>query len=123
MTTDNEQGVDVQELAVKSRLQAQDITIGYDKRVISTSLSVDIPDGAFTVIVGPNACGKSTLLRALSRLLAPSTGSVLLDGKAISSYPAKRWRAVSVCCRSRRSRRTAFGWLISLRAAVIRTRS
>ncbi|CAM2997364.1 iron complex transport system ATP-binding protein [Williamsia muralis] len=74
---------------VHTRLQAQDVTIGYDKRVISESLSVDIPDGAFTVIVGPNACGKSTLLRALSRLLAPNKGSVLLDGKAISSYPAK----------------------------------
>lgn len=74
---------------VHTRLQAQDVTIGYDKRVISESLSVDIPDGAFTVIVGPNACGKSTLLRALSRLLAPTKGSVLLDGKAISSYPAK----------------------------------
>ncbi|WP_110472709.1 ABC transporter ATP-binding protein [Williamsia limnetica] len=73
----------------RSRLQAENVTIGYDKRVISESLSVDIPDGAFTVIVGPNACGKSTLLRALSRLLAPSAGSVLLDGKAISSYPAK----------------------------------
>jgi iron complex transport system ATP-binding protein len=74
---------------VHTRLQAQDVTIGYDKRVISESLSVDIPDGAFTVIVGPNACGKSTLLRALSRLLAPTKGSVLLDGRAISSYPAK----------------------------------
>ncbi|WP_207836816.1 ABC transporter ATP-binding protein [Williamsia soli] len=75
--------------AAGSRLKADRVTIGYDKRVISESLSVDIPDGAFTVIVGPNACGKSTLLRALSRLLAPSSGSVLLDGKAISSYPAK----------------------------------
>ncbi|WP_069161462.1 ABC transporter ATP-binding protein [Nocardia altamirensis] len=72
-----------------SRLSANDITIGYDKRVISADLTVAIPDGAFTVIVGPNACGKSTLLRALSRLLAPTAGQVLLDGKAISSYPAK----------------------------------
>ncbi|WP_415107710.1 ABC transporter ATP-binding protein [Micropruina sp.] len=48
-----------------------------------------IRDQSFTVIVGPNACGKSTLLRALSRLLTPSSGSVLLDGRAISSYPAK----------------------------------
>ncbi|WP_051121929.1 ABC transporter ATP-binding protein [Nocardia sp. 348MFTsu5.1] len=75
--------------ATSTRLQARDITIGYDKRIISESLSVEIPDGAFTVIVGPNACGKSTLLRALSRLLTPTSGSVLLDGKAITSYPAK----------------------------------
>ncbi|MFC6013755.1 ABC transporter ATP-binding protein [Nocardia lasii] len=73
-----------------SRLAAHEITVGYDKRVISTQLSVAIPDDTFTVIVGPNACGKSTLLRALSRLLRPSAGTVLLDGKAISSYPAKQ---------------------------------
>ncbi|AZG45035.1 ABC transporter ATP-binding protein [Gordonia insulae] len=72
-----------------NRLRAEDITIGYDDRVISESLSIDIPDGEFTVIVGPNACGKSTLLRALSRLLKPRSGSVILDGKSISSYPAK----------------------------------
>ena len=68
------------------RLRAQDLTIGYDRRVISRNLSVDIPDGSFTVIVGPNACGKSTLLRALSRLISPSAGEVLLDGKAIETY-------------------------------------
>ncbi|MFT4217495.1 MAG: ABC transporter ATP-binding protein [Micropruina sp.] len=56
---------------------------------MSERLSVAIRDQSFTVIVGPNACGKSTLLRALSRLLTPSSGSVLLDGRAISSYPAK----------------------------------
>ncbi|WP_281435457.1 ABC transporter ATP-binding protein [Sinorhizobium sp. BG8] len=65
------------------------MTIGYDRNTISTDLSVSIPDGSFTVIVGPNACGKSTLLRALSRLLAPSSGEVILDGKSIAHTPAK----------------------------------
>ncbi|MCJ1705314.1 MULTISPECIES: ABC transporter ATP-binding protein [unclassified Rathayibacter] len=68
-----------------ARLAAVDLTLGYDRRVISRALSLEIPDGSFTVIVGPNACGKSTLLRALSRLLAPSTGQVLLDGRAIAA--------------------------------------
>lgn len=71
------------------RLVAQDATIGYDRRVIAEHLDVAIPDRSFTVIVGPNACGKSTLLRALSRLLKPSAGDVLLDGKAIHSRPAR----------------------------------
>ncbi|SKB00162.1 iron complex transport system ATP-binding protein [Agreia bicolorata] len=71
------------------RLAASDITIGYDRRVISRDLSVDIPDGSFTVIVGPNACGKSTLLRALSKLITPSAGQVVLDGRSISSYKAR----------------------------------
>lgn len=74
---------------VADRLHAESITIGYDDRVISAGLDVTIPDGSFTVVVGPNACGKSTLLRALSRLLKPSQGQVVLDGRSISSIPAK----------------------------------
>lgn len=70
-------------------LRVEHATIGYDQKTISTDLSIEIPDGSFTVIVGPNACGKSTLLRALSRLLKPTAGRVLLDGKSISSYRAK----------------------------------
>ncbi|WP_420099286.1 ABC transporter ATP-binding protein [Corynebacterium sp.] len=72
-----------------SRLKAVDATIGYDQRVISTDLSVEVPHQAFTAIIGPNGCGKSTLLRALARVLSPVKGSVLLDDKPISSYGAK----------------------------------
>ncbi|MEV0045876.1 ABC transporter ATP-binding protein [Nocardia rhamnosiphila] len=75
--------------AAPARLRADRLRLGYRSRVISDELTVDIPDGTFTVIIGPNACGKSTLLRALSRLLAPESGAVLLDGKQIGSYPAK----------------------------------
>ncbi|NEW25505.1 ABC transporter ATP-binding protein [Nocardia cyriacigeorgica] len=72
-----------------ARLRADRLRLGYRGRTISENLSADIPDGSFTVIIGPNACGKSTLLRALARLLTPESGTVLLDGKAIGSYPAK----------------------------------
>ncbi|WP_438870969.1 ATP-binding cassette domain-containing protein [Paractinoplanes deccanensis] len=65
------------------------MTLSYDRADIVTGLSVEIPDGSFTVIVGPNACGKSTLLRGLSRLLTPSAGRIVLDGREITSYPAK----------------------------------
>ncbi|MBK8461734.1 MAG: ABC transporter ATP-binding protein [Nigerium sp.] len=70
-------------------LSAERVTLAYDRRVIAEELSVGIPDGSFTVIIGPNACGKSTLLRALARVMAPTAGTVLLDGRAISSYPVK----------------------------------
>ncbi|KAM9862341.1 ABC transporter ATP-binding protein [Leucobacter sp. BZR 635] len=75
--------------ATRSPLSVSGASIGYDHTTISENLSVEIPDRSFTVIVGPNACGKSTLLRALSRLIKPSAGHVLLDGKQISSYRAK----------------------------------
>jgi iron complex transport system ATP-binding protein len=71
------------------RLRADGVTLAYDKRVISEQLSLDIPDGSFTVIVGPNACGKSTLLRALSRLLTPTDGRIVLDGRDLASYRPK----------------------------------
>jgi iron complex transport system ATP-binding protein len=50
---------------------------------------VQIPDGKITCIVGANACGKSTLLRALARLLRPKQGTVLLDGESIHRLPTK----------------------------------
>lgn len=71
------------------RLIAEKVTLRYQTRVISSDLSLAIPDGAFTAIVGPNACGKSTLLRALSRLLPPETGRIVLDGKAIHNLPTR----------------------------------
>jgi ferric enterobactin transport system ATP-binding protein len=70
-------------------LTVKDITVGYDGRTISEGLSLDLPEGRFTAIIGPNACGKSTLLRALSRLLKPRVGEVLLDGGDIHAQPAK----------------------------------
>jgi iron complex transport system ATP-binding protein len=75
-----------------SRLAARGIRLAYDRRVVVDDLSIDIPDGSLTVIVGPNACGKSTLLKALARTLKPEAGTVLLDGKSIGSY---RSRAVA----------------------------
>jgi iron complex transport system ATP-binding protein len=68
-----------------SRLHAQDITVGYGGAAVVHDLTVEIPDGQVTTIVGPNGCGKSTLLRALARLLAPTSGRVVLDGSPISS--------------------------------------
>jgi iron complex transport system ATP-binding protein len=73
----------------RSRLRTESATIGYDGRIISRELSVEIPDGSFTAIIGPNGCGKSTMLRALARILAPSAGRVLLDGEEIGSRPPK----------------------------------
>ena len=62
-------------------LRGEALTLAYEKRVVSDGLDVDIPEGSFTVIVGPNACGKSTLLRGLARMLKPRGGTVLLDGQ------------------------------------------
>ncbi|MGX1881666.1 ABC transporter ATP-binding protein [Streptomyces sp. NPDC055287] len=68
------------------RLWAEDLTLSYDRRTVATDLGVIIPDHSFTVILGPNACGKSTLLKALARMIRPRAGEVRLDGAPIASY-------------------------------------
>ncbi len=73
----------------ESRLTARDLTLAYEERTVVENLDLGIPDGRVTVIVGPNACGKSTLLRALGRLLKPRRGSVLLDGTALGRMPTR----------------------------------
>ena len=72
-----------------SRLEARDVTLLYGDRTISHDLTFKVPDGLFTVIVGPNACGKSTLLRALARILRPGAGQIVLDGRQIDRIPAR----------------------------------
>ncbi|PTL59699.1 ABC transporter [Paraconexibacter algicola] len=71
------------------RLTATDLELAYDRRIVARDLDLAIADGSFTVIVGPNACGKSTLLRALARMLRPRTGTVLLDGRDIGAQPSR----------------------------------
>ncbi len=76
-------------MSVNHQLSAADLTLGYGDRTIVDRLSIEIPPGKFTVIVGANACGKSTLLRGLARLLTPSAGTVYLDGRAIHQMPTR----------------------------------
>lgn len=70
-------------------LLARDITLGYGDTPVVTGLSLEVPDDSFTIIIGPNACGKSTLLRGFARLLCPRTGSVLLDGAELRRLKPK----------------------------------
>lgn len=70
-------------------LNAKDLTLQYEQRKVVEGLSTEIPEGKVTMIVGANACGKSTLLRGLSRLLKPAGGAVTLDGKDIHTRPAR----------------------------------
>lgn len=72
------------------RLSAERLKLAYDSRVIVDDLSLEVPTGRVSVIVGANACGKSTLLRALARLLVPRDGAVHLDGEMLRSIPTRQ---------------------------------
>jgi len=71
-------------------LSIENLTLGYADRTVIDGLDLLVPAGKVTAIVGANACGKSTLLRSMSRLLAPRTGRVVLDGRDVHRMPAKQ---------------------------------
>ncbi|WP_206797362.1 ABC transporter ATP-binding protein [Amycolatopsis sp. MtRt-6] len=71
-------------------LRVQDLRVAYDDRVVIDGLDLDIPPGRITAIVGANACGKSTLLRTMARLLTPKSGAVYLDGRSIQDMPTRQ---------------------------------
>jgi iron complex transport system ATP-binding protein len=75
--------------ASSDRLGARGLTLGYADRVVVRDLDLDVPAGRVTIVVGPNACGKSTLLRSLGRLLKPTAGAVLLDGRELRELPTR----------------------------------
>ncbi len=63
----------------RSTIRIEGVSTGYEKSVISKDLSVELPGGSVTAIVGPNACGKSTLLRTIARLQSAKDGELHLD--------------------------------------------
>lgn len=72
------------------QLVVEQLSAGYGDKTILNQVDLAFVPGKITAIVGANACGKSTLLRTVSRLLVPSQGHVLLDGKSVHRSPTRR---------------------------------
>lgn len=74
----------------KHTLLAEHLAAGYDQKNILYDINLQIPKNKISVIIGANGCGKSTLLKTLAKLIKPSVGDVLLDGKNIAKIPPKK---------------------------------
>lgn len=74
---------------LKLRLEGIGLSVGYGGTNVLDNVDLAIPTGEITILIGPNGCGKSTLLKAMARILTPSKGSVLLDGKDIHRLDTK----------------------------------
>lgn len=66
-------------------IETQRLSAGYNSSLIVSELDIGIPSGKITSIIGPNGCGKSTVLKAVGRILRPASGAVYLDGLDIRS--------------------------------------
>ena len=67
-------------------IEVNGLTAGYGGQSILQGVSLTVPAGAVTVILGPNGCGKTTLLRVLARQIRPTGGAVRLDGRPLDHY-------------------------------------
>ncbi|RCS67546.1 ATP-binding cassette domain-containing protein [Brachybacterium alimentarium] len=70
-------------------IEARNLHLAYDRHEVVRDLDLTLPEGLITIIVGANGCGKSTVLRGLSRLMTPRGGSVVLDGKELQAFGGK----------------------------------
>ncbi len=65
-------------------LAATDLSFAYGEERVLWDVSLSVPAGGMVGVLGPNGCGKTTLLRLLSGALTPSAGTVALDGRPIA---------------------------------------
>ncbi|TET66352.1 MAG: ABC transporter ATP-binding protein, partial [Dehalococcoidia bacterium] len=69
------------------KIEMHDVCLGYDRKVVLKDLTFQVSPGEMVGLIGPNGCGKSTIIRALSRIISPYSGKILLDGKDVTRIP------------------------------------
>ncbi|HET6420199.1 MAG TPA: ABC transporter ATP-binding protein [Geobacteraceae bacterium] len=70
-------------------LRAENVTFGYTGRAVLRDVSLAVGKGEIVTLLGPNGCGKTTLLKVLLGLNRLETGKVLFDGEDISAMGQK----------------------------------
>lgn len=70
-------------------LAVKNLSVGFQDRCVIDDLSLHITEGKFVSIIGPNGCGKSTLVKAIAGLIQLQQGEVHIDGKSCRCYPRR----------------------------------
>src|ERR671925_472689 len=70
-------------------IEARNITKRFGDYVALDDVSVSVPDGSLTALLGPSGSGKSTLLRVIAGLEVPDSGTVLIGGDDVTNRPAR----------------------------------
>lgn len=73
-------------------IMLRDVVFAHDTHRVLDGVSVDIPAGKFTVLVGPSGAGKTTIIDLLARLVSPQSGSIYVDDVPLGDLDATTWR-------------------------------
>ena len=76
-------------MGLKPLLRVEGVTFGYTQKTVLNNISMDISEGEIITLLGPNGCGKSTLIKTMLGLLHPAEGSIFFNGKNITSMDSK----------------------------------
>jgi iron complex transport system ATP-binding protein len=66
------------------KLELQNVSLGYGGKVVVKDITFQVMPGEVVGLIGPNGCGKSTIIKAMSRVLSPYSGRILIDGRDVS---------------------------------------
>ncbi|MEW9096031.1 MAG: ABC transporter ATP-binding protein [Clostridiaceae bacterium] len=70
-------------------IKVENLSIAYDESIIVKDLNISIPKGKVTTIIGPNGCGKSTILKTIGRIMKPKSGMIYINGEDIRKLSTK----------------------------------
>ncbi|HEY82908.1 MAG TPA: ABC transporter ATP-binding protein [Dehalococcoidia bacterium] len=70
-------------------IEVHNVCLGYGRETVLDGLTFRVRPGEMVGLIGPNGCGKSTIIRALSRVIPPRSGEILIDGKEITKIPRR----------------------------------
>lgn len=80
-------------------ISAENLEVSYGDHTVLRDLSLAVEEGRFIGILGPNGCGKTTFLRALSQILVPDSGAVMIEGLDVAAYDTRELARILGCVR------------------------
>jgi ABC-type sugar transport system ATPase subunit len=72
------------------KVHVEEVSFAYGREPVLSGVSLELPGGGITVLIGPSGSGKSTLLQLLAGLLHPAAGRILFDGEEVTGVPTER---------------------------------
>lgn len=75
----------------EAMIQLRQLKIAFGSKVILDNLDLNVRQGETLAVIGPSGTGKSTIIKLLTGLLAPTSGSIVIDGQEVSAFTEDEW--------------------------------